>query len=71
VAAVSGKALLIVTGIWVLAQVFAGDALGRLGIAGAGTTPKTTNSAPSGTGDIGGKVTTAAPMPTGSGLVSV
>jgi len=29
------SALLITAGIWVLCQVFGGDALGRLGIAGA------------------------------------
>lgn len=35
----SGAALLIVAGTWVLVQVLGGNALGRLGIAGQPTTP--------------------------------
>lgn len=34
-----GATLLIVAGVWILAQVLAGDALGRLGISGAPTKP--------------------------------
>lgn len=33
----SGAVLLIGAGVWVLFQVFGGDALGRLGVAGAST----------------------------------
>ena len=35
----SAGIVLTIAGIWVLTQVLAGDALGRLGIAGAPTTP--------------------------------
>jgi hypothetical protein len=35
----SGAALLILAGTWVLMQIFAGNALGRLGIAGSPTVP--------------------------------
>lgn len=31
--------LLIVAGVWILTQVFAGDGLGRLGLAGPPTVP--------------------------------
>jgi hypothetical protein len=34
-----GGLVLIIAGTWVLTQVLAGDALGRLGIAGAATVP--------------------------------
>lgn len=33
-------AVLVVAGVWVLCQVFGGDALGRLGIVDTGNTPK-------------------------------
>lgn len=77
-AAVNGKLLLIVAGVWVLAQVFGGDALGRLGIAGSGTKPKTTQSGPGAGGGSTDKAqpavlpTTPLPtLPTGGGLVGV
>lgn len=44
----SGAVLLIGAGVWVLFQVFGGDALGRLGIAGAPTKV--------GTGAIAGQI---------------
>lgn len=72
----NGKVLLIVAGVWVLAQVFGGDALGRLGIAGSGTVPKTTTSSPSGGGGSTDQAQPAVqpsspstPLPTGSALV--
>ena len=37
--AVTSGLLLIVAGVWVVAQVLKGNALGRLGIAGDATTP--------------------------------
>lgn len=47
---IAGGLVLIVAGIWVGAQVVAGNALGRLGISGApttpGKTPGTTTQAP-------------------------
>jgi hypothetical protein len=39
VVAVKGGAVLIIAGVWVLCQVLGGNALGRLGIAGKGSTP--------------------------------
>lgn len=42
-----GGVLLIVAGTWVLTQVFAGDALGRLGVTGAATAPGTVSPASS------------------------
>lgn len=41
----NGAALLILGGVWVLCQVFGGDALGRLGVSGAGTQPGTAKAA--------------------------
>jgi hypothetical protein len=41
----SAGVLLVTAGIWVLCQVFGGNALGRLGISGAATTPGGTDSA--------------------------
>lgn len=38
--------LLLVAGVWVLTQVLAGNALGRLGVTGAATTPGQTTAAP-------------------------
>jgi hypothetical protein len=35
----TGGLVLVVAGAWVLAQILAGDALGRLGITGGSTTP--------------------------------
>lgn len=37
-------AVLIVAGAWVLCQVLGGDALGRLGVIGGGTTPAASGS---------------------------
>lgn len=48
----SAGIVLVVAGVWVLAQVFGGDALGRLGIAGQPTTPG--KPPPSGLGPGGG-----------------
>lgn len=42
----TGGVLLAAVGIWVLAQVLGGNALGRLGITGEPTQPGTTKSAP-------------------------
>lgn len=39
-----GAVLLLVAGVWVLSQVFAGDALARLGIAGDAEPPGTSSS---------------------------
>jgi hypothetical protein len=39
--------VLAIAGLWVLTQLFGGDALGRLGITGAPTTPGQSGSAPS------------------------
>jgi hypothetical protein len=52
--AVKGGLLLIGAGLWVLAQIFAGDALGRLGIAGAPTKPNTTPPGVGGGSGLGG-----------------
>lgn len=41
----SGGVLLALAGVWVLAQVLGGNALGRLGISGEASQPGTTKSA--------------------------
>jgi hypothetical protein len=48
-----GGPVLILVGVWVLAQVFAGHALGRLGIAGDPTNPGTADVPPGVTGGSG------------------
>lgn len=48
-----GGALLVIAGAWVLCQVFGGDALGRLGIAGSGTPAPPKGGNPSAKGDSG------------------
>ncbi len=55
----SGGVLLAVAGIWVLAQVLGGNALGRLGISGEPTQPGTTKTAPNTATASGSR-----PMPT-------
>ena len=52
-----GGAVLILAGVWVLAQIFAGSALRRLGISGSSTQPGNSSATPppsGGTGQGGG-----------------
>lgn len=69
VAVNTGAVLLIVAGGWVLFQLFGGDALGRLGIAGAPTKPGTADLFGQIGANIAGTITppAALPAPTGAG----
>lgn len=50
----SSGVVLAIAGVWVLCQVFGGNALGRLGISGAPDTPAGAKSGLDGSGSTGG-----------------